>query len=802
MLCNNLISGAIPVIQVWVRRNLFLLIFLSGCATSEQQDDIAWRTDSGWEKLGPGGGGSTFIPTFSYETPDKFIIRCDMTGSYVTQDGGQSYAQVNFANGASCYAYDPYDPNIIYAGSASLNRSKDGGKTWARIFPRREEIAEERYQDDHASFSIKTIEGSLYDTASRRIGAICIDAAKKGSLYFSMGDYFFYSQDDGESWQRKKLNGRITYLYTNASDLKEEVYIFTSRRIHIFDKSTGEFQERSLPDALQPAFSFTAGVSKQSGESIFYCLHNDTTKIEGDFGLTDLWISRDKAATWEIVTDKVITNEGGPKPSYSMVSCAALDADKAYVVSNRYEEPKGSQRVHWYGALKTADGGKHWEWVWLGGGGSGRYGVKDGVGVSNLNDAWVEEAFSGEYIRLLDAGVYPHNGDVAVVTDWYRIMKTVDGGTTWEEVYSIRQPDNTFVSRGIDVTTTYGIHFDPFDSSHIAISYTDIGYHHSFNSGKSWSRAVNGVPTEWQNTCYWVLFDPDVQGKVWSGWSGMHDFPRGKMMRDPRWKERARGGVCVSTDGGKNWSPSNSGIGDDAPVTSIVMDPSSKPGARTLYASVFNKGVFKSVDDGKTWTMKNNGIENGQGAFELTILPSGTLFLTVTPTPDHSGPDKFFPGAVYKSTDGAETWSKLGPVNVLYPNGLAYDPENENRLYLACWADIDLRDLKGRVASDKTLESDGGIFLSEDGGLTWTSVFDKDQYVYDVSADPRHKGRFYCNTFSQGAYRSDDYGKTWKRIKGYDFHWGHRVVPDSHHPEKVYLTTFGSSVWHGIPIVE
>ena len=36
------------------------------------------------------------------------------------------------------------------------------------------------------------------------------------------------------------------------------------------------------------------------------------------------------------------------------------------------------------GHLKSLTRVKHWEWVWKGGGGSGQYGVKDGIGVSQL----------------------------------------------------------------------------------------------------------------------------------------------------------------------------------------------------------------------------------------------------------------------------------------------------------------------------------------------------------------------------------------------------------------------------------
>jgi photosystem II stability/assembly factor-like uncharacterized protein len=565
---------------------------------------------------------------------------------------------------------------------------------------------------------------------------------------------------------------------------------------------------------MTPAFSFSGGTVENTDEVILYALHHDTSKtIQEEFGYTDLWTSRDIGKTWTRIDNGTINNERfGMKPSYSMVACAELDAAQAYVVCNRYEEKNGDKPVHWYGALKTGDSGVTWNWVWKGGGGSGQYGVKDGIGVSNLSDAWTEKAFGGEYIRLMDAGVSPADGNVAVVTDWYRTMKTVDGGKSWREVYSKALPDGSFASRGMDVTTAYGVHADPFDSNHIAISYTDIGYHHSLNGGKSWRRSMDGIPAEWQNTCYWMVFDPQIKNKIWSVWSNLHDFPRGKMTRNPAWKERARGGVAVSEDGGVTWKRSTEGMGDNAAATSIVLDPRSAPGSRTLYTAVYNKGVFKSTDDGKTWTLKNNGIGKNTCAFELTRTGNGTLFLVVSPTPVHAGGKQgkdFYPGALFKSVDEAETWIKVNVSDnpLLFPNGVEYDPKNPDRIYLACWADITLGDLVGGAAAktaggDGILKSEGGIFKSDDNGKTWTSVFDKGQYVYDVTADPFHEGRLYCNTFNRAAYRSDDYGSTWKKIKGYDFHWGHRVIAGLGDPEKVYITTFGSSIWHGTPVTE
>lgn len=790
-----------------------MLLILAGCQSGSKTLKEPTPVVH-WEKIGPGGGGAIFIPTFSYKSPDNFLLRCDMTGSYLTRDGGVSYRQIDLAGGASSYAWDPIDSNIVYIGSASLNRSKDGGKTWTRIFPAKEEITHEIFRGDHADYSIETSENSLYSKTSGRIGAIRVDPLKPGSVYFSMGSYFYYTTDSGKNFKRESLQQGIDFIYTNKEALKDEVYIFSASALYVFNKSSHKISLKNFPASMSPAFSFTGGTEAKSDKVIYYALHHDQSKeIQEEFGHSEVWYSEDLGNTWKQILHPFVTNKiAGIKPSYSMISCAEFDARQVYLICNRYEEKKNDKGyIYWYGALKTGDAGNTWDWVWKGGGGSGKYAVKDGIGVSNLKDAWAEKAFGGEYIRLMDVGVAPADGNIAIVTDWYRTMKTIDGGKTWKEIYSAEQPDGAFISRGLDVTTAYGVHFDPFDSNHIAISYTDIGYHHSFNRGKSWVRSAEGVPPEWINTCYWMVFDPDVKDKIWSVWSILHDFPRGKMTRNPKWKEIGKGGVCVSVDGGKTWKPEYEGMGFDSPATSIVLDPKSAPGNRTLYVSVYSKGVFKSTDDGKTWQLKNNGIEENTCAFELTLTNKGILFLTVSATPAHKDGKKgasFYSGAVYRSKDGAESWTKLNVTDgELFPNGIDYDRKNPDRLYLGCWADIDLSDLVGgdvvRVnGGNKRIKLPGGIFLSEDGGNTWKSVFDEKQYVYDVTVDPYHPGRVYCCTFNQAAYRSDDYGKTWKRIKGYDFHWGQRIVVDHNDPDQIYITTFGSSVWHGIPVAE
>ncbi len=793
---------------------LFSILFsIQGCG--QKRNQIIVEESQQWKKIGPGGGGSTFIPTFSYSSTDDFMIRCDMTGAYITNNGGLSYAQVNFPNGSSSFAYHPSDSAILFIGSSTLNRSKDGGKSWQTIFPKESDIISGVFKGDHANYSLETKDNSIYPDSnnSNQVKNIRIDADDPNKIYFSIDQEFFYSVNGGADWSKLMLDNKIEFIYTNSTTLVDKVYAFTPNGVYVLDKENWEYALIKLPELMQPAFSFTGGNIKGEKGTIFYALHNnEPLRGSGVEAPTTLWYSKNLGNSWQQAMDSTLNNFQSIIPTYSSLAASENDAANIYVIASSFVEKKEDGTSNWYGALKSTNKGKSWKWVWKGGGGSGQYAVKDGQDALNLKDTWVQEAFGGEYIRLIDVGVAPNDSDVAIVTDWYRTMKTTDGGNTWSEIYSKQEVDGSYISRGVDVTTTYGVHFDPFDKEHIAISYTDIGYHHSYNGGKSWVRSTKGIPSNWHNTCYWMVFDPNVKGKIWSVWSGLHDFPRGKMTRNPKWKERGKGGVAVSVDGGRSWTPTVEGMGFDSPSTSIVLDENSPVENRILYVSAYGKGVFKSIDGGQSWELRNNGITGSLAAFEITILPDGTLFLITSATPQHKNGETgrgFFMGAVYRSTDGADSWQKLDVgEKVQFPNGLTFDPQNPDRLYVGSWADISLSDLIGsRIAmrdggKNELFDLDGGIVMSNDGGDTWTSVFDKDEYVYDVTVDINHPGRVYCNTFSQGAYRSDDYGKTWNKLKGYDFHWGHRVVLDDNDAEKVYLTTFGSSVWHGKPETE
>ena len=459
------------------------------------------------------------------------------------------------------------------------------------------------------------------------------------------------------------------------------------------------------------------------------------------------------------------------------IATSLRNPETAYVSYRDFEDGG----LKYMGVAKTTDAGRSWKPVWKE---DSNMAGKPGA---NIHDAWITERFGSDWgENPLTLTVSDGDPNLSYSTDLGRTMQTKDGGATWVALYSNRVGENSWTSTGLDVTTNYGYHFDPFDHNRQFISTTDIGLFRSEDGGKSWISSTKGVPKDWMNTTYWIVFDPVVKGRVWSVNSWTHDLPRPKMWRRSG-IAKYRGGVCLSQDGGRTWAKSNNGMEQTA-ATHILLDPASSVDARVLYVAAFGRGVYKSMDGGKNWKLKNTGITQKEPfAWRIVRDSRGALYLLVARRSEDGSIGTEKDGALYRSTDGAEHWTPVTlPDGSNAPNGLTVDPDNSKRLYLATWA----RD-KGEHGEG------GGIFLSEDAGKTWRQVLERDRHVYDVTIDSRDAKVLYAAGFESSAWRSTDRGEHWTRIPGFNFKWGHRVIPDPEDPQKVYITTFGGGVWHG-----
>jgi len=733
-----------------VRLTLTILFSLSGNAPRPGNFQI----------IGPGGGGAMFHPTISPHDPNTVLLSCDMTGSYISHDGGQSWRMFSLRGVVRFFVFDPQDPKVLYAQADGLWRSRDSGDTWNLVYPKVSSVKEIKMSSDHADEDLIAEPNPLGS-----ITAMAIDPADSRTIYVVAGDKkkglvaLFTSRDEGESWTKQEdLPELADKVWVNPHSPRTERTLFIAGAHFMMEKTSSEGRKISGPPAktfADTSIGFTA-----EGKPIIYVVGDESA-----------FVSDDKGANWQ----KVGLGSGGEK--VRAIATSLHHPTTAYA-SYRELEQDG---IKWMGVAKTTDGGRSWKLVWK------EDSSPSGKPATNVHDAWITERFGSDWgENPLALGVADQDGNLCYGTDLGRTMRTTDGGINWNAVYSRKAGKTGWTSTGLDVTNAYGYHFDPFDHDRQFISTTDIGLFRSEDAGKSWISSTQGVPKDWMNTTYWIEFDPKIKGRVWSVNSWTHDLPRPKMWRTQS-VDRYRGGVCRSDDGGKTWVKSNQGMEQTA-ATHILMDPASPPEARVLYVAGFGRGVYKSVDGGVSWKLKNTGITQHEPFVWRIIRDSkGALYALVARRSEDGSIGTEKDGAIYKSTDGAENWSSVEmPDDVNAPNGLAIDPANPERLYLATWA---------RAAG---VHGDGGgVYLSEDGGKTWKRVLERDRHVYDVTIDPRNANMLYATGFESSAWRSTDRGAHWNRIPGFNFKWGHRVIPDPADAEKIYITTFGGGVWHG-----
>ena len=757
-----------------------------------------------WRVIGPGGGGTTRRPLVSPHDPKVVVEGCDMTGSYITRDGGESWRMFNLGTVAGSYAFDPTDPRVIYAGTGALWRSEDDGRTWAMVFPDPERNTVEHGWGDHAE-DLFTTDDPSYPGSGRIviIHAIAVDAedGRRLAIALSATDagppgshptdptLIMASDDRGKTWTR--IGGlaveRVYVLWTEGGGASRRVGAIAETGV--FEIVGGEAHARE--GAPKGITSASAGRDPASGSAFIYATTPAARKdgrVEGG-----IHVSSDGGRTWRSANGalaEAIRGGGdlpwgpaaGSRPSVGPIAASARHGLVAYVGLRGLRLRPGDE-TQWNGIAKTIDGGRSWTVV-----------HQDSDRPSPaFATSWIEERaveqghnFSVWLDAPYDLAVAPTDPDVCYVTDLFRSYRTRDGGRTWAQTNSVRKGAESWTSRGLDVTNAYGIHFDPYEAKRVFITYTDIGLFRSEDGGESWIGSTRGIPGPWRNTTYWIAFDPEVKGLLWGVFAGAHDLPRPKMWRRTN-PETYTGGVAVSTDGGRSWTPSAAGMRESA-VTHVLLDPTSPRGRRTLYACAFGRGVYKSTDDGRTWSLKNKGIEGEQPfAWRITRDGEGTLYLVVARRSEGGRIGDAGDGALYRSTDGAEVWTKLPlPPGTNGPNGLAVDPEDPRRLYLAAWGVL-------RVGGD----TGGGIFLSTDAGRTWRNVLSHAQHVYDVTIDSRDRSVLYACGFDRAVYRSLNRGESWTRIRGFNFKWGHRVIPDPFDPGTIYVTTFGGGVWRG-----
>src|SRR5208337_2341951 len=82
-----------------VPKNIFrkiLCIYYLGLLTVTSL--FAVTPPNNWQSIGIGGGGATFVPSFSPFNPNEVYASCDMSELFHSLDLGMTWTTVNFVN--------------------------------------------------------------------------------------------------------------------------------------------------------------------------------------------------------------------------------------------------------------------------------------------------------------------------------------------------------------------------------------------------------------------------------------------------------------------------------------------------------------------------------------------------------------------------------------------------------------------------------------------------------------------------------------------------------------------------------
>lgn len=304
----------------------------------------------------------------------------------------------------------------------------------------------------------------------------------------------------------------------------------------------------------------------------------------------------------------------------------------------------------------------------------------------------------------------------------------------------------------------------------------------------------NGVKTKaagWKQFKRWEWF-----------WNNRVDPQSGEFPKTSSFRELnnylAEHPALKSTTGSAtgNWTsigPTSSGGGYAGlgRLNCVAFSPSN---TNVIYVGAASGGVWKSFNSGSSWIpMSDNSAV--LGISDLLVLPGASGDLIYAATGDRDASDNYSVG-ILKSLDGGNTWNETGlnwsqgSLRLIYR--LLGDPVNPNIVFAATslgllktsdggntWITLTTNkfiNIKFKPGSNQILygstKSTGDIYLSADGGLTWSIALDTGGSRVELAVTPANPELVYAlvsNTSNGllGVFKSTSSGAAFTQISGH-----------------------------------
>ncbi|SEQ82948.1 Uncharacterized protein SAMN05421824_2424 [Hyunsoonleella jejuensis] len=293
------------------------------------------------------------------------------------------------------------------------------------------------------------------------------------------------------------------------------------------------------------------------------------------------------------------------------------------------------------------------------------------------------------------------------------------------------------------------IAIDPNNQNTWYAAVASGGVWKTVNSGTTWT-PITDNESFYSTGC--VTIDPNNSNVIWLG-TGENVGGRHIGIGH---------GIYVSYDGGNTWK--NKGLKKSEHISKIIVNPNDSntiwvAAQGPLWSSGGERGLYKSTDGGDTWKLVLSDNE-WTGVTDIVMDPRNENILYAATWQRHRNVAAYMGGgpgtAIYKSTDGGETWVKLNtglPKSDMGKIGLAISPINPDVIYAAI-------ELERRT---------GGIYRSGNQGSSWTKMSNTvsggtgPHYYQELIASPHVFDKLYL--MNNSTLFSLDGGKTFEVMK-------------------------------------
>jgi photosystem II stability/assembly factor-like uncharacterized protein len=289
------------------------------------------------------------------------------------------------------------------------------------------------------------------------------------------------------------------------------------------------------------------------------------------------------------------------------------------------------------------------------------------------------------------------------------LFRSLDGGVTWKIV----------LRRWVETIATHPVQPATLWVGTRSTGRSATGVYKSVNRGASWAFSSRGI---FHATAGALAVDPVTPGVYWAA----NDA-----------------GVWRSADGGFTWTERNGDLPRHLFVQALAIDPSDP---ETVWAGT-SAGVFVTEDGGVRWEARREGLSVPD---PLPFAPVRLLRLAP------SDPSIVYAGGVerlFKTVDAGRHWTLLPSPPLLSLGALEdvwVDPRNSDVLFVV-W---------------------GGVWVSRDGGASWSAVpvGSGAASFRSVEGDPRDPDVLYA-AGDEGVFRSTDGGQAWQLVADLAVTW-------------------------------